>query len=175
MFLSVFPFRLQHLFILTSALGSNHPIDENNVVLWVEEGEAITRNMTYEKGRLIVEQEGYYYLYSKVQLNAAEDCKLIQHKVMKDTSAYGKPIDLMKSKRWVIALLVTFFVFSSSFLLWRCLLNNSLLLQVWVVTFLTCIFQLSLLDLKTFEWKGCRKGISVEQFPGRDFPPAEGG
>lgn len=69
---------------------------------WVSEGgEAITHNMSYDKGRLIVEKEGYYYLYSKVQLNSADDCLLIQHKVMKDTNAYGQPIELMKSKRFV--------------------------------------------------------------------------
>ncbi|KAM6940391.1 tumor necrosis factor ligand superfamily member 14-like [Xenentodon cancila] len=81
-------------------VGSNHPIDEDNVMQWAEEGDAVRQNMTYEKGRLIVMQEGYYYLYSKVQLNAPEECKLIQHKVMKDTNAYGKPLELMKSKRY---------------------------------------------------------------------------
>uniref|UniRef100_A0AAQ6INN7 THD domain-containing protein n=1 Tax=Anabas testudineus TaxID=64144 RepID=A0AAQ6INN7_ANATE len=80
-------------------MGSDRPVDENNVVQWVNEGgEAITHNMSYDKGRLIVEKEGYYYLYSKVQLNAADDCQLIQHKVMKNTSAYGQAIELMKSK-----------------------------------------------------------------------------
>lgn len=56
--------------------------------------------MGYNKGRLIVEKEGYYYIYSKVQFNAAE-CSLTQHKVMKDTEAYGKSIELMKSKKLV--------------------------------------------------------------------------
>ncbi|XP_040892301.1 tumor necrosis factor ligand superfamily member 14-like [Toxotes jaculatrix] len=80
-------------------MGSSSPVGEDNVVQWLHEGgEAITRNMSYDKGRLLVEKEGYYYLYSKVQVNVAEECLLIQHKVMKDTSAYGKPIELMKSK-----------------------------------------------------------------------------
>ncbi|XP_061588037.1 tumor necrosis factor ligand superfamily member 14-like [Cololabis saira] len=80
-------------------LGANQPIDEGNVMQWVEEGEAVIQNMTHEKGRLMVLQTGYYYLYSKVQLNA-EECTIIQHKVMKDTSAYGKPLELLKSKRY---------------------------------------------------------------------------
>ncbi|XP_072239880.1 tumor necrosis factor ligand superfamily member 14-like [Leuresthes tenuis] len=79
-------------------LGSNNPSGENNVVQWQNVGEAITQNMTYDNGRLKVQQEGYYYLYSKVQLHPTEDCKLIQHKVMKHTRAYGLPIELMKSR-----------------------------------------------------------------------------
>uniref|UniRef100_A0A3B4XVJ8 Tumor necrosis factor ligand superfamily member 14-like n=1 Tax=Seriola lalandi dorsalis TaxID=1841481 RepID=A0A3B4XVJ8_SERLL len=80
-------------------MGSNDPAGENNVVQWMHEGgEAIIRNMSYNKGRLLVEKEGYYYLYSKVQLNTGEECSLIQHRVMKDTHAYGESIELMKSK-----------------------------------------------------------------------------
>ncbi|XP_029364144.1 tumor necrosis factor ligand superfamily member 14-like [Echeneis naucrates] len=80
-------------------MGASDPAGENNVVQWIHEGgEAITHKMNYSKGRLLVEKEGYYYLYSKVQLNTAEECNLIQHKVMKDTRAYGKYIELMKSK-----------------------------------------------------------------------------
>ncbi|KAF3687391.1 Tumor necrosis factor ligand superfamily member 14 Herpes virus entry mediator ligand [Channa argus] len=80
-------------------MGSSNPVGKMDVVQWVSEGgEAITHNMSYDKGRLLVEIEGYYYLYSKVQLNAAEDCSLIQHKVMKNTSAYDRSIELMKSK-----------------------------------------------------------------------------
>lgn len=66
--------------------------------------------MSYDKGRLIVEQEGYYYLYSKVQLNAADDCVVIQHEVVRDTNAYGQPIPLMKSKRFVSAPHLTSFL-----------------------------------------------------------------
>ncbi|XP_019939945.1 tumor necrosis factor ligand superfamily member 14-like [Paralichthys olivaceus] len=80
-------------------MGSNNPGGDNNVVQWTHDsGDAITHNMSYDKGRLLVEREGYYYLYSKVQLNAVLECSLIQHKVMKDTSAYGHSILLMRSK-----------------------------------------------------------------------------
>ncbi|XP_054635769.1 tumor necrosis factor ligand superfamily member 14 isoform X2 [Dunckerocampus dactyliophorus] len=79
---------------------SNSPIKEENVVQWVDkDGDAITYQMGYSNGRLLVKKEGYYYLYSKVQVNAAEACSLIQHKVMKDTEAYDHSIELMKSKR----------------------------------------------------------------------------
>ncbi|XP_074485235.1 tumor necrosis factor ligand superfamily member 14-like [Sebastes fasciatus] len=80
-------------------IGSNTPKGENNVVLWLNTaGETVINNMVYENGRLIVEKDGYYYLYSKVTLNASEECVLIQHKVMKGTKAYGNKIELMKSK-----------------------------------------------------------------------------
>ncbi|XP_070684110.1 tumor necrosis factor ligand superfamily member 14-like [Pempheris klunzingeri] len=80
-------------------LGSSHPAGENNVVQWVHKGgETVIQNMDYNNGRLLVEKEGYYYLYSKVTVNAAMECVLIQHKVMKDTKAYDEPIQLMRSK-----------------------------------------------------------------------------
>ncbi|XP_070841464.1 tumor necrosis factor ligand superfamily member 14-like [Chaetodon trifascialis] len=80
-------------------IGSGSPIGEHNVVQWVHKGgETITYLMGYNNGRLLVEKEGHYYLYSKVTLNAAEECSLIQHKVMKDTKAYDHSIELMKSK-----------------------------------------------------------------------------
>ncbi|XP_030595818.1 LOW QUALITY PROTEIN: tumor necrosis factor ligand superfamily member 14-like [Archocentrus centrarchus] len=79
-------------------LGPSNSIGEGDVVQWVEEGDAVTQNMKYDKGRLIVEREGYYYLYSKVQMNAGEECVLIQHKVMKKTKAYDHPLELMQSK-----------------------------------------------------------------------------
>ncbi|KAM9362967.1 tumor necrosis factor ligand superfamily member 14-like [Symphorus nematophorus] len=80
-------------------IGSGSPAGDNNVVQWLHKGgEAITYNMGYKNGRLLVEKEGYYYLYSKVTLNAVEECTLIQHKLMKVTMAYGVPIELMKSK-----------------------------------------------------------------------------
>ncbi|XP_077380681.1 tumor necrosis factor ligand superfamily member 14 [Festucalex cinctus] len=82
-------------------MGSSNPVREKNVVQWIDQdGDAITHQMGYNNGRLLVEKEGYYYLYSKVLINAAEVCSLIQHKMMKDTVAYGHSIELMKSKRF---------------------------------------------------------------------------
>ncbi|XP_075946891.1 tumor necrosis factor ligand superfamily member 14-like [Anarhichas minor] len=71
----------------------------DKVVVWVDD---VTHSMVYDgHGRLSVEKEGYYYLYSKLTLNAAEECSVIQHKVMKDTNAYNNvPIMLMRSKSY---------------------------------------------------------------------------
>ncbi|CAN9510070.1 unnamed protein product [Ophioblennius macclurei] len=73
---------------------------ENNVVQWESEGVAFTHNMKHRKDMLTVEKGGYYYVYSKVQVNAAEECHLIQHKVMRHTDAYPRPMMLMKSKNY---------------------------------------------------------------------------
>lgn len=113
------------LFATTSTLlishlnpGSGSPAGVNNVVQWQhKDGEASTSNMGYNNGRLLVKRAGHYYLYSKVTINAAEECSLIQHKVMKDTKAYDKPIELMKSKRLVKVPLLT------SFLSWHMFLQ----------------------------------------------------
>ncbi|KAK5926825.1 hypothetical protein CgunFtcFv8_022365 [Champsocephalus gunnari] len=80
-------------------IGSDSYIGENNEVQWEDKnGETVTHNMGFEKGRLMVKENGYYYIYSKVTLNVAEECELIQHKIIKATSAYGKDIELLKSK-----------------------------------------------------------------------------
>uniref|UniRef100_UPI0037E98E99 tumor necrosis factor ligand superfamily member 14-like isoform X1 n=2 Tax=Semicossyphus pulcher TaxID=241346 RepID=UPI0037E98E99 len=81
-------------------MGSSVTVDQNKVVQWMNDGgETIKRNMGYSNGRLLVKKDGYYYLYSKVTMDAKDDCSLIQHEVLKNTKAYGKPIQLMKSKR----------------------------------------------------------------------------
>lgn len=81
-------------------LGSSLDNGEGNVVQWQQAGESVIQRMTYNDNvGLIVQQPGYYYLYSKLQLQFShEDCTLIQHKVMRNTSAYGAPLELMKSK-----------------------------------------------------------------------------
>ncbi|XP_070406125.1 tumor necrosis factor ligand superfamily member 14 [Nothobranchius furzeri] len=79
-------------------LVSSNQTGLGNVVQWADVGEAKIQKMKYERGRLIVEQGGYYYLYSKVELNAGKECEVIFHRVMKETNAYGEPIELMKSK-----------------------------------------------------------------------------
>lgn len=85
---------------LAFTVGSSNPIGENNVVQWEHKfGEAFTNHMGYSKGQLQVQIEGHYFLYSKVTLNAAEECSLVQHRVMKVTKAYDQAIELMKSKR----------------------------------------------------------------------------
>ena len=72
-----------------------------------KDGETVMHKMGYNSGQLLIEKTGYYYLYTKVALNAKEDCPHF-HRVMKRTRAYGDPIELMKSKRLVSALITHF-------------------------------------------------------------------
>ncbi|KAI3352300.1 hypothetical protein L3Q82_005279 [Scortum barcoo] len=82
-------------------IGSGNPEGADNVVQWVHEGgESVMKKMSYNEGKLLVEKDGHYYLYSKVTVNAADECLRIQHKVMKTTKAYGHPIELMKSNSY---------------------------------------------------------------------------
>lgn len=91
--------------------GSSSPMGPNKVVQWINKGgETFSRKMSYKNGSLLVEMEGHYYLYSKLTLNAGDECSLIQHRVMKVTKAYGHAIELMKSKRFVSEPLLTSFL-----------------------------------------------------------------
>lgn len=81
-------------------VGSSSPDWENNEVQWKLEHDGTTLNhMGLSKGRLVVQMKGHYYLYSKLTLNAAEECSLVQHTVMKVTKAYDQPLELLKSKK----------------------------------------------------------------------------
>lgn len=70
-------------------------------VQWRSSGEeCVLSNMGYNNGQLLVQKTGHYYIYAKVTANAAEECSLIMHKVLKVVPlVYDKPIELMKSKR----------------------------------------------------------------------------
>ncbi|KAM4604417.1 tumor necrosis factor ligand superfamily member 14-like [Polymixia lowei] len=82
-------------------MGSRDPVGANGVIQWVDtQGDAFTNLMDYKNGCLVVREEGYYYLYSKVHLNAAEECSVVKHKVMKDTKAYDESLELMSSNRF---------------------------------------------------------------------------
>lgn len=74
----------------------------NSVVQWIHTGgETVLSGMGYHNGSLLVESDGHYYLYCMLTFDASDECKLIQHRVIKATRAYGQPIELMKSKRLV--------------------------------------------------------------------------
>lgn len=69
------------------------------MVEWATVGEAETNKMKYEKGQLMIEEDGIYYLYSKLEFNVAKECDTIFHNMMKKTDAYGQPFELLRSKR----------------------------------------------------------------------------
>ncbi|XP_037546096.1 tumor necrosis factor ligand superfamily member 14-like [Nematolebias whitei] len=70
----------------------------DDVVQWEKLADTEINRMKYENGRLTIEEEGIYYLYSKLEFNAAKKCDVISHSMMKKTDAYGHPFKLLKSK-----------------------------------------------------------------------------
>lgn len=86
-----------------STVGPSTHAGENNVVQWeYKRDDTSLHHMGYSNGRLLVQKDGHYYLYSKLTWNAAEECSLVQHKVMKVTKAYDNAIELMRSQRLVL-------------------------------------------------------------------------
>lgn len=109
-----FPFTVQTFFsylLVYFKTGCNNPENwVDNVVEWVMVGEAMTNKMKYEKGQLMIEEDGIYYLYSKLEFNVAKECDAIIHKMMKKTDAYGVSFELLRSKRYVMATVFISFV-----------------------------------------------------------------
>ncbi|XP_059191903.1 tumor necrosis factor ligand superfamily member 14-like [Centropristis striata] len=82
-------------------IGSINYRGQENVVLWEhKDGHSVSYNMNYNDGRLVVEKKGYYYIYSKLTINAVQECVLIQHRIMRETEAYDAAIELVKSKSY---------------------------------------------------------------------------
>lgn len=71
----------------------------DDVVQWEKLDDTGINRMKYENGRLTIEEEGIYYLYSKLEFNAAKKCDFVSHTMMKKTDAYGDPLKLFRSKR----------------------------------------------------------------------------
>uniref|UniRef100_A0A3B4BHD1 THD domain-containing protein n=1 Tax=Periophthalmus magnuspinnatus TaxID=409849 RepID=A0A3B4BHD1_9GOBI len=78
-------------------VGSNSS-DKDGVVQWLKNSDSFTSNIEYNSSGLLIKTDGFYYLYSKVHFSQAEDCVMVNHMVMRNTTAYGLPIELMKSK-----------------------------------------------------------------------------
>ncbi|XP_032417744.1 uncharacterized protein LOC116719355 [Xiphophorus hellerii] len=70
----------------------------DNVVQWKSQGHDDRRRMEYLNSRLIIKQEGYYYVYSKLVVDVLEATSPIFHKIVRNPSGYATSIDLLKSK-----------------------------------------------------------------------------
>lgn len=82
--------------------GSTSPKEDTFIIEWNNNNSTatFTYQMDYKNGYLVVLEEGFYYLYSKVNLDVSEECTHVQVKFMKNTKAYKDPIELMRSKRF---------------------------------------------------------------------------
>ncbi|KAK0136665.1 Tumor necrosis factor ligand superfamily member 14 [Merluccius polli] len=77
--------------------GSTSPKEGTMIIQWdnINSTATFTYQMDYKNGLLIVPEEGFYYLYSKVSTP-----EWTYVKFMRKTKAYDKPIELMHSKRF---------------------------------------------------------------------------
>ena len=63
---------------------------------WVREEPPFVYDMDYRDGKLVIKQEGFYYVYSKLYFR---DSIHFTHTVLKDTDRYlGRPIPLLQSQ-----------------------------------------------------------------------------
>lgn len=83
----------------------------DDVVQWVKLDDTGINRMKYENGRLTIEEEGIYYLYSKLEFNAAKKCDAIFHTMMKMTDAYAIPLELLRSRRYSRSIIYCFLLY----------------------------------------------------------------
>uniref|UniRef100_A0A8C6WI80 THD domain-containing protein n=1 Tax=Neogobius melanostomus TaxID=47308 RepID=A0A8C6WI80_9GOBI len=81
-------------------LQGSQTFREDGVVEWVKMDEGFNNGMDYNTTGLVIKTKGFYYLYSKVHFQKTDNCAMVNHKVIKNTTKYGLPIDLLKSKRY---------------------------------------------------------------------------
>ncbi|KAK7167137.1 hypothetical protein R3I94_001514 [Phoxinus phoxinus] len=76
----------------------------NGVVLWNEHHESILHQVKLKpaEGKLVIEKEGYYSVYSKI--NFKEDKITCTHSVLRTTDRYGADILLLQSSRFHLKL-----------------------------------------------------------------------
>lgn len=85
-----------HLSGSTSPEGST----SSEVIQWNNQPSVatFTYRMNYTDGRLIVLQQGFYYLYAKVCLVASRNCTYNGLKLRKRTNGYEDPIELITKR-----------------------------------------------------------------------------
>lgn len=76
----------------------------NGVVLWNENHQSIRHQVKHKpaEGKLVMEKEGFYSVYSKIQFQ--EDKITCTHSVLRTTDRYGSEILLLQSSRFHLKL-----------------------------------------------------------------------
>ena len=71
----------------------------DGVMVWNMQAEPILHEMEYKDGKLVIQKEGYYYVYSKIFFSEVDVA--FTHSVCRTTPRYlGKDIELLKSRRY---------------------------------------------------------------------------
>ncbi|KAL4648741.1 tumor necrosis factor ligand superfamily member 14-like [Arapaima gigas] len=66
---------------------------------WGEFGDAFVYGMVVKNNGLLVQTEGYYFIYSKVHFSEV-NCSIFKHTVLRYTQRYAGVIELMKAKHF---------------------------------------------------------------------------
>ncbi|KPP67532.1 hypothetical protein Z043_113864 [Scleropages formosus] len=82
-----------------SALKGIPGIAIDGMLTWREFGDTFIHGMKLKEGGLLVQTEGYYFIYSRVHFSGA-DCSLFKHVVQRYTPRYNGPLELMKAKHF---------------------------------------------------------------------------
>lgn len=70
----------------------------NKVMSWSTDAQPLLHEMAYKAGRLVIQKEGYYYVYSKVFF---KDSEMFYHMVKYETPRYpGGNITLLESRKY---------------------------------------------------------------------------
>ncbi|KAI1884333.1 hypothetical protein AGOR_G00225340 [Albula goreensis] len=77
--------------------GDKRPLSDGTI-LWNPEGDSVLHELEYREGGLVVQKEGYYFVYSKVFFTEPP-CSTFNHMVLRRTPRYPEDIELMRSKR----------------------------------------------------------------------------
>ncbi|XP_054897638.1 tumor necrosis factor [Poeciliopsis prolifica] len=68
------------------------------VVQWKSQDHYDKSRIKYRNSRLVIDQEGHYYVYSKLVVDVSEATSPIFHKIQRKPSGYAESIELLKSK-----------------------------------------------------------------------------
>ncbi|XP_062387226.1 tumor necrosis factor ligand superfamily member 14-like [Sardina pilchardus] len=81
-------------------IGASKP-RKDGVILWDAKpvDQTIMHKMKYDDGKIIIQKEGFYSIYSKMYFKEIHQ-RLILHEVVKTTPRYPKEIVLLRSKRF---------------------------------------------------------------------------
>lgn len=72
-------------------------VHENEIMAWSMDADPVLYQMNYRDGSLLIEKEGFYYIYSKVSFT---DKGIFYHSIDQKTDRYrGKSITLLTSRR----------------------------------------------------------------------------
>ncbi|XP_041943344.1 tumor necrosis factor ligand superfamily member 6-like [Alosa sapidissima] len=81
-------------------MNSNQKPTADGLMLWHDYGESIIHGMKYKDGGLIIQEEGYYFVYSKVYFTEKHNISLL-HSIVRTTDRYPEELVLLQSREYI--------------------------------------------------------------------------